>query len=114
AAAEESLDERRASELPPWSHLALLRAEANDRAALGAFLDGARHSFAADDTVRLNGPLPAPMPLRAGRHRAQLWIESAQRLPLRHALAAWLPRLHELPQPRALRWSLDVDPVDVY
>jgi primosomal protein N' (replication factor Y) (superfamily II helicase) len=75
---------------------------------------GARDVFGADDTVRLNGPLPAPMPLRAGRHRAQLWVESAQRSALRQALAAWLPRLHQLPQSRGLRWSVDVDPVDVY
>ncbi|MGH8213773.1 MAG: primosomal protein N' [Rhodanobacteraceae bacterium] len=114
ATAVELLDERRALELPPSSHLALLRAEAKDRVALAAFLDSVRDAFASDDTVRLNGPLPAPMPLRAGRHRAQLWIESAQRVPLRHALATWLPRLHELPQSRGLRWSVDVDPVDVY
>ncbi|MDE2054606.1 MAG: hypothetical protein KGI62_07970, partial [Xanthomonadaceae bacterium] len=56
----------------------------------------------------------APMPLRAGRHRAQLLLESAQRPPLRQALTAWLPRLHGLPQPRGLRWSIDVDPVDLY
>ena len=114
AAAEELLDERRASELPPYSHLALLRAEAKDRAALDTFVENARAAFRPRDAVRLNGPLPAPMPLRAGRHRAQLWIESTQRPPLRHALSEWLPRLHELPQPHGLRWSLDVDPVDVY
>jgi primosomal protein N' (replication factor Y) len=114
AAAAELLDERRASELPPSSHLALLRAEAKVGAALDSVLDDARAAFAVDDTVRLNGPVPAPMPLRASRHRAQLWIESAQRPPLRHALATWLPRLHELPHPRGLRWSVDVDPVDVY
>jgi primosomal protein N' (replication factor Y) len=54
------------------------------------------------------------MPLRAGRHRAQLLVEAGQRAPLRHALSTWWPQLYELPQPRGLRWSLDVDPVDVY
>ncbi len=114
AAAAELLDERRASELPPFSHLALLRAEATDRAVLDTFMENARAAFPQSGAMRLNGPLPAPMPLRAGRHRAQLWIEATQRPPLRHALAEWLPRLHELPQPRGLRWSLDVDPTDVY
>ena len=120
AAAAELLDERRTSELPPFSHLALLRAEAKDRAVLDAFMDAAKTALqnviatSPALEIQLNGPLPAPMPLRAGRHRAQLWIESVQRPSLRHALAAWLPLLHELPQPRGLRWSLDVDPVDVY
>ncbi|MER3546366.1 MAG: primosomal protein N' [Rhodanobacteraceae bacterium] len=120
AAAAELLDERRASELPPFSHLALLRAEAKDRAALATFMDAAKFELqkilaaSPPAQIEINGPLPAPMPLRAGRHRAQLWIESTQRPALRHALSAWLPLLHELPLPRPLRWSLDVDPVDVY
>ncbi|HWG09989.1 MAG TPA: primosomal protein N' [Rhodanobacteraceae bacterium] len=114
AAAREMLDERRALELPPFAHMVLLRVEAADRDSLDAFLDAARNAFPADDHVRANDPMPAPMPLRAGRHRAQLLVESATRAPLRHALSVWWPRLQQLPQPRTLRWSLDVDPVDLY
>jgi primosomal protein N' (replication factor Y) len=114
AAAMQQLGERRASGLPPYAHMALLRAEASDRAALDGFLEAALAAFPANENVQVNGPLPAPMPLRAGRHRAQLLVEAEQRAPLRHALSSWWPRLYELPQPRGLRWSLDVDPVDVY
>ena len=123
AASAQLLEERRAAELPPYAHLALLRAESKDRAALDTFLENAREAIAQglersenarDQDVRINGPLPAPLPLRAGRHRAQLWVESVQRAPLRHALSMWLPHLHAMPQSRGLRWSLDVDPVEVY
>ncbi|MBS0433048.1 MAG: primosomal protein N' [Proteobacteria bacterium] len=114
AAAQEMLEERRALDLPPFAHMILLRAESVDAAALDAFLDAALRAFPADERVRINGPLPAPMPLRAGRHRAQLLLESGSRAPLRHALSIWWPRLQELSQPRGLRWSVDVDPVDVY
>ena len=114
AAAAQQLGERRASGLPPYAHMALLRAEAGDRTVLDAFLEAALAVFPASEHVQINGPMPAPMPLRAGRHRAQLLVESTQRAPLRHALATWWPQLYELPQPRNLRWSLDVDPVDVY
>ena len=114
AAAAQQLGERRASGFPPYAHMALLRAETSDRTTLDGFLEAAVAAFPANDNVQVNGPLPAPMPLRAGRHRAQLLVESAQRAPLRQALATWWPQLHELQQPRSLRWSLDVDPVDVY
>ncbi|HET9835849.1 MAG TPA: primosomal protein N' [Rhodanobacteraceae bacterium] len=114
AAAAQQLGERRASGLPPYAHMALLRAEASNRATLDAFLEAALAAFPASESVQINGPLPAPMPLRAGRHREQLLVESVQRAPLRHALSVWWPRLYELPQPRGLRWSIDVDPVDVY
>jgi primosomal protein N' (replication factor Y) len=33
---------------------------------------------------------------------------------LHAALADWLPRLHALPSARRVRWSVDVDPTDLY
>jgi primosomal protein N' (replication factor Y) (superfamily II helicase) len=121
AAAALQLGERLASQLPPFSHMALLRAECRQRDVLDGFTTAARDALVrgvraqpANTRIRINGPFAAPMPLRAGRHRMQLLLESAQRPPLRHALATWLPLLHALPQPRGLRWSIDVDPVDLY
>jgi primosomal protein N' (replication factor Y) len=137
AAAALQLGERLASGLPPFTHMALLRAESAQRNALDDFMTAARDAITSPlpwkgvdakhrgdvvtsdplprrAQISINGPFAAPMPLRAGRHRAQLLLESAQRPPLRQALAAWLPRLHALPQPRGLRWSIDIDPVDLY
>jgi primosomal protein N' (replication factor Y) len=121
AAAALQLGERLASGLPPFAHMALLRTECRQHDVLDGFIAAARDALVrsvraqpADARIRINGPFAAPMPLRAGRHRAQLLLESAQRPPLRHALTTWLPLLHELPQPRGLRWSIDVDPVDLY
>jgi primosomal protein N' (replication factor Y) len=68
----------------------------------------------AAPAVELLGPLPAPMPRRAGFQRAQL-VLSATRRPLLHAaLQAALPAIRVLPEARKVRWSLDVDPVDLY
>ncbi|WIG56582.1 MAG: Helicase PriA essential for oriC/DnaA-independent DNA replication [Rhodanobacteraceae bacterium] len=116
AAAALQLGERLASGLPPFAHMVLLRGESAQRNALDGFMGAARDALAraASRALRINGPLAAPMPLRAGRHRAQLLLESGHRPALRHALAAWLPQLHALPQPRGLRWSIDVDPLDLY
>jgi primosomal protein N' (replication factor Y) len=116
AAAALQLGERLASGLPPFAHMALLRGESAQRNALDGFMAAARDALAQAESgaLRTHGPFAAPMPLRAGRHRAQLLLESAQRPALRHALAAWLPQLHALPQPRGLRWSIDIDPVDLY
>jgi primosomal protein N' (replication factor Y) len=53
------------------------------------------------------------MARRAGRHRAQLLIEAAARPALQHFLAQWLPEIVKLRAPRSLRWSVDVDPLDI-
>jgi primosomal protein N' (replication factor Y) len=113
-AAKTLLAERREIALPPYSHQILLRADAPQRPAVDAFLAEARAALPATAEVDIAGPMPAPMPLRAGRHRGQLLLESASRQAL-HALARpWRQTLLALPGARRVRWSLDVDPVDLY
>ena len=114
AAAQGLLAERRQAMLPPYSHQALLRVEAHQRAAVDAFLADAHAALAPDPALRVAGPMPAPMPLRAGRHRGQLLLETDSRGPLHAALRPWQHALAGLPSARRVRWSLDVDPIDLY
>ena len=64
--------------------------------------------------VEIQGPIPAPMSRRAGMHRAQLLLSSPGRRELHALLDAALPAIYELPEARKTRWSLDVDPLDLY
>lgn len=116
AFATAALAERREAALPPYSHLALLRAEATNAEAPQRFLEAARHQAEqlGHEGVYLLGPAPAPMERRAGRSRAQLLLQSDSRAPLHRLLAQWLPLLEGLPEARRVRWSLDVDPADMY
>ena len=114
AVASAELAERRDSGLPPFRHQALLAAEARDSAALDAFFTAVLELPGERAGVDVIGPLPAPMPRRAGHHRRQLLLESDLRRPLHHLLGGWLPALYALPASRRVRWSLDVDPLDLY
>jgi len=113
AAAE--LAQREAAGFPPFAHLALLRAEAKQLDATQAFLHVAKAALRdSDASLELHGPLPAPMPRRAGFQRAQLLLSSSDRRSLHLALDAALPAIHASPEARRVRWSLDVDPTDLY
>ena len=114
AAAKELLVERRQTGLPPYGHQVLLRCEAHQRAAVDAFLAEAHAALPVTDTLQIAGPMPAPMPLRAGRQRGQLLIESTNRRHLHAAVRPWSMQLAQLPGARKVRWSLDVDPIDLY
>ncbi len=107
------LEERRSASLPPFTHFALLRAEAKQSAKLDAFLANAAEAI-GDAEVSVHGPMPAPMPRRAGVLRGQILIEAAERATLQVFLTRWLDTLREMPEGKALRWSIDVDPVDLY
>ncbi len=120
AFAEQALSERRAAGLPPFSHLALLRAEAQKPGQAEDFLDQACSQAEQLLTelgltgIELLGPVPAPMERRAGRYRAQLLLQGSARAPLHRLMNAWLPRVEQLPGSRAVRWSLDIDPIDLF
>jgi primosomal protein N' (replication factor Y) len=113
ALAASLLEERRAARLPPFAYHALLRAEATHEAALFAFLDAARAALAMDAGIEIVGPMPAPLPLRGPRWCGQLLLAGAQRGALHRALRPWALVLETLPHARALRWSLDVDPLEM-
>ncbi|MCU7828783.1 MAG: primosomal protein N' [Candidatus Thiodiazotropha sp. (ex Myrtea sp. 'scaly one' KF741663)] len=116
AFSKEALAERRLALLPPFSHQVLIRAESTKAsdpieflhraAAVGKSLNGA-------DQIELWGPVPAPMERRAGRIRAHLLVQSSQRKPLHQWLAQWVPELITLPEARKVRWSIDVDPMEM-
>ncbi len=114
AAAQSLLAERQETALPPYAHQALLRAEAPARVDLDAFLAQALAALPPGHPLQVAGPMPAPMPLRAGRHRGQLLLEADLRSRLHAVLRPWQQQLPTLPSARRVRWSIDVDPIDLY
>ncbi len=116
AFADAELVQREAAGFPPFAHLALLRAEAKHADPPMRFLHAAKRLLqdAAPRELELAGPLPAPMPRRAGFQRTQLLLSAPRRPALHAALQAALPAIRALPEARKVRWSLDVDPVDLY
>jgi primosomal protein N' (replication factor Y) len=113
------LEERRLAGMPPYSALALIRAEAEDYRAPESFLAmvrtlaEARLRETAERGIILMGPLPAPMEKRAGKFRAQLQISAQQRPLLQQLLAGLCPQIEALREARSVRWSVDVDPQDM-
>ncbi len=112
AAAE--LQQREAAGFPPFAHLALLRAEAQQVEHANAMLMAVRALVPDDAVIERYGPMPAPMPRRAGYQRVQLLLSAPARGPLHRALDQVTPKISALPQARRVRWSLDVDPTDLY
>lgn len=110
-----ALTEREQSGWPPFTRIALLRAEANTPEEPMQFLQAAR--AAADRHpvrgVKLLGPAPAPMERRAGRFRAQLLLQAPTHSPLQKFMSAWLPIVATLPEARRVRWSIDVDAAEL-
>jgi len=116
--AEYSLRERAAAGWPPCSRLALIRASAHDRPRMLRFLAGAADLAAnmagASASVRVLGPVSAPMERVAGRYRGQLLLQAKQRQALHALLGRLVDALSSEKSARQLRWSVDVDPIELF
>jgi primosomal protein N' (replication factor Y) (superfamily II helicase) len=112
--ARTALAERAAAGWPPFAHVAVLRASAVELPPVIEFLRAARKLARPTPELKLLGPAPAAMAKRAGRHHAQVLLEARERAPLHRLLNDWLPRVAEIKPPRDLRWSLDIDPLDLF
>ena len=111
-----ALDERRQAGWPPFTCLALLRAEASERTPVSTFLQAAA-ALARDQApagLNILGPASAPMERRAGRYRGQLLLQAAARRELQRFRPGWREALAGIETRRRVRWSLDVDPVDLF
>src|SRR5690606_5777532 len=113
------LQERELAQLPPYHCLALIQAEARHINQAMVWLMGCKleaEAIAVRNNrldVQLSGPMPAIMEKRAGRFRAQLHLSAPSRAPLRALLAQLLAWADAQRLPGGLRWSVDVDPIDL-
>lgn len=102
--------------LPPYRAMAIVRADANTIEAPEQFLqqvmDIAQHISAGK--LQLLGPLPSPMPKRAGKYRAQLIMQAAHKGVLKAFLTHLIPAIEPLRGSAQLHWSLDIDPIDMF
>lgn len=114
--ADEALAERETTRWPPFTKLALLRSAAHQQSDARRFLENAQRHLAnaTSETMRVLGPVDAPMARKAGRYRAQLLLQSSDRAALHRALGELRPLLENDPAARKVRWSIDVDPVELF
>jgi primosomal protein N' (replication factor Y) len=114
--ANSELAAREAAAWPPFSRLALVRASAPKREDCWHMLDDLRRvaDLHAGSELRVLGPVNAPMERRAGRYRAQLLLQCRHRQPLHELLDLLHLKMESSPLARRVRWSIDVDPIELF
>lgn len=117
ALADLVLSERELTGLPPFSHLALLRAESKDPAASLEFLTAARQRAEiycpSSPALDYLGPLPAFMEKRGDRYRFLLQLRAHDRKQLHGLLRQLSLDLEAEPSAKRVRWAIDVDPQEM-
>jgi primosomal protein N' (replication factor Y) len=108
------IKERQVTNLPPYSYHVLLRAETKKPNLASDFLGSIKNLLGNQQSINCLGPIPAPMEKRQGFYRAQLLLQADNRKILQQKLQTIIPELEKNKLSRNIRWSVDVDPVDMF
>lgn len=121
--ATKALAERQMAKLPPYQYQILVRAEATNPNDGMAFLHSLKAGLenlwqqqakSKETKIEFWGPVSAPMLRRQGRFRYQLMVQSQSRAELHKLLSEMQPHIYASPLTRKVRWSIDVDPQEMY
>lgn len=102
------LAERKATALPPYTYLAIFKAEANSMDKCIQFLNTVKHLV--KNQVDCFGPSPSILAKKAGKYRAELLCQADNRKQLHQALNVVQAQIDNHPSSKSVRWFLDVDP----
>ena len=109
------MQERKETKLPPYSNQVLIRAETKTPNTANTFLKIIKQMVNENSKAVISlGPIPAPMEKRQGFYRAQLLLQAENRQLLQAVLNTIMPQIEAHKLARSTRWSIDVDPLDMY
>jgi primosomal protein N' (replication factor Y) len=109
--AMQGLKEREKIPLPPFSFHALIRAEANYPSYPEKFLQ--QIALCPLEHCQFIGPMPAAMEKKAGKYRYHLIIQSNSRAHLHQNIRLIIAHIEQQKGQHKLRWSIDIDPIDL-
>lgn len=108
AFAEQQMGERQAMQFPPFTHMAIIRAQHRDENKLDHFLSQMAGFCDVDEHISVMGPLPAPIARKQKLYRMQLILNANHRKALHqmiHQLKAQYNNINNV------QWYVDIDPV---
>lgn len=107
--ARKGMQQRQEMHFPPFSYMAIIRAQHRFENVLEDFLLELVEAIGEHPAVSVMGPLPAPMQKKQKLHRMQLILNANNRGAL-HQLLNNLLQQHS-PTAGQVRWFIDIDPV---
>jgi primosomal protein N' (replication factor Y) len=107
------LAERKALNSPPFYSQAVVRAESVDASLCQQVLRGVKQCFQQHENLVHIGPMPALIEKRQNRYRFILVLRAAERRTLHRSVNHAVSHLTGDKLAKKLRWSVDVDAIDL-
>ena len=108
------LKERQQTLLPPFSHQAMICANAKHKTQAETFLNKVAQLLRSIDlpTVEIWGPVPGVIEKKADYYYFNLYLQSVERRALHRMLNTMFEHVDNIKASGSVRWFLDVDPIE--
>lgn len=110
--AKSLLELRKQASLPPFSYMALIRAQGRQQDKVLGLMHEIKLQLSTA-AITVMGPAPAPLAKKASFYRMQLMLKSKSRQQLQASLTSLRSWLMTHKVANGLRWNIDVDPIDL-
>ena len=112
---KQALEIRKECALPPYTSMLMIRARANKLDMTQNFLQEIKDMIGRDQIpgLTLYGPIPALMERKAGMYQSQLIMFVEHRKMLQQNLPNWTRAITVKPLAKRVRWSIEVDPLEI-
>ena len=113
---KQTLKERQEASWPPFSNLILIRVSSHRKDFTWDFLNTANKIIMSNKFKDINilGPVSSPMEKKAGRFRGQLLLHCENRMPLHQQTALLFKKIQRKKCTHRVKWSIDVDPIELF
>lgn len=101
---------RQQQRLPPFSYMAILRAQHKKLETLESFLSYVEKKLSKNEEVNILGPIAAPMFMRKAYYRMQLIFNANNRYSLHKTIQQIESVIPEYSKSSHISWLLDIDP----
>ena len=112
---EMTLMDRKSANWPPYSFIVLIRAQSHRKKYTWSFLEEAKKILISQKpNFSILGPVSAPMEKKASHYRGQLLLQSEGRKSLNQTLKMFINEIERKKFIRRVKWSIDVDPIELF
>lgn len=112
--AQQTLQDRKISQMPPYRSTILIRGESKDQTKNQQFLSSMANLLReqSQNSIDIWGPIPAPMERKAGRYQAHMVLLSPQRAQMHFYVRQWWQQVLKA-KANDFKVNIDVDPQEL-
>jgi primosomal protein N' (replication factor Y) len=111
--ASQCLKRNKKNNLPPYAAMCLIRCSSPTQKSNLAFLEKTINKLTNRNDIYVIGPIPSMIAKTKGNYRHNIYVQTPKRTYLNKVLKFLVKEFESWPEAKKVKWSFDIDPIDI-